>query len=240
VAFPLRLVLVGSLALVAACGDRGDAGDSGARDSNAVPVGNLFENPSLEEGREPWFSLASPERPYWADFDVTREQAHSGAHSAILRVRSEGYTHHTRVYGLLRELEGGPLPKKVSGFYRVESWRRGAARQYIQVVVAVKGAPVFSPPEQPKQIAYVLAGIEEPPFRILNRRFQFHGPREPVQGRWIRFEFSIARDFQRLWGATPDDYDTLRVFFEARFDQRRSYRPPVYADVYFDDLYLGR
>lgn len=203
------------------------------------PAVNVFENPGFEQGREPWFSLAGPERPYWADFEVTTEQAHSGEHSAVLRVSSVDFPLHTRVYGALREFRGGPLPAKVSGWYRVDDWNRGADNQYVQVVVAVTKAKGLPRPQEPKQIAYVLAGLDHDPFPIRNRRFVFEGPREPKQGEWIHFEFFIRDDFERYWGAVPDEYATLRVFFEGRFDKRTKDDDVARANVYFDDLYLG-
>ena len=52
---------------------------------------------------------------------------------------------------------------------------------------------------------------------------------------WVRFELPIAKDFERLWGVTPENYDLVRVLFEARWD-RKPRRTKVRADVYYDDL----
>jgi len=39
--------------------------------SRENPPGNLFDNPSFENGRGDWFSLQSPAKPYWFDFEVS-------------------------------------------------------------------------------------------------------------------------------------------------------------------------
>lgn len=225
------------LALVA-CGGRRDETPA-PQPTAAAPSINLFENGGFEGGRDPWFSLASPERPYWADFSVTDARAHEGRHSAVMQLTTEGYSAATRVYGLLREFRGGPMPARVSGYYRVEDWERGADMQYVQVVVAIAGGSELPEPEVPKQLAYVLGGITEDPFPIRNRRFFFVGDRAPVQNEWVPFQLDIRDDFAEVWGMVPESYETLRVFFEVRFDGREADDPPGRATVYFDDLYLG-
>lgn len=200
---------------------------------------NLLQNPSFEHGREPWFSLAGPESEFWADFEVTDERAKDGRHSAVLRLSSEGHVPQVRVYGLIAERGPGVLPARVSGYYRVEDWQRGTELTYVQVVVAVNGATNMPEPEIPNQLAWVLTGIDVPPFEIRNRRFIFTGSREPTQNEWVRFELPLREGWERLWGAVPVEYESMRVFFEARYDGRQPDDGPVRANVYFDDLYLG-
>jgi len=202
---------------------------------------NLLENGSFEEGREPWFALNSPKRPYWMDFEVTEERALSGSRSALFRVHSQGEIHRgARIWGVIYDLEPDTIPRHISGSYLVEDWRRGAVNQYLQVVVCVFD-PIRDFPElggSPVQISFVLAGIDSPPFRISNRKFIFVGPKEPASGEWVNFDFDIHAAFKAHWGRVPKQFGKVRVFFEARFDERRP-APDLNALVWFDDLYLG-
>ncbi len=211
------------------------------------PVGwdhdsNLFDNGSFEEGREPWFALTGVERPYWQDFEVSHEQSRSGKRSAVFRVHSRGEIHRgTRIWGVIRDLELEKIPKQVSGWYRIEDWQRGALNQYLQVVICVFDPAVREFPElggSPVQLAYVLAGIDAPPFQIRNRRFIFAGPKEPKTDEWVEFAFDIHAGFQEQWGRVPSDFGKVRIFFEARFDDPQP-AEDLGATVFFDDLYLG-
>lgn len=216
-------------------------------DKPYVPVewdheSNLFENASFEMGREPWFALNGPEKPYWMDFEISDRQAHSGEHSALFELQSHGEIHRgTRIWGVIRDFELDAIPRRISGWYRVDDWKRGAVNQYLQVVICVFDPALVEFPAlrgSPVQLSYVLAGIEHPPFRIGNRRFIFAGPLEPVTGEWVRFDFDLHAGFIEQWGRVPRDFGTLRVFFEARFDDKHP-APDLSATVYFDDLYLG-
>ena len=90
------------------------------------------------------------------------------------------------------------------------------------------------------QVAYVLSGVDYPPLRISNRKFIFAGPKRPVEGKWIPFDFDLHADFQREWGAVPERYEWIRVLYEARFDNYQvGNKSELRATVYYDDLYLG-
>lgn len=200
------------------------------------PAGNRFRNPSFEEGREPWFSL---DNPFWAGFVVTASQAHSGGHSALLRLRSGDGGLPTTVQGLVAEIDADPLPRRLSGWYRVGDWQRGAPSQFVQIVVSVRGAANLDA-ETPKQMAYVLTGVLDPVPEIPFRPFIFLGDAEPRRETWVPFDVDPAADHLEHYGVIPESYDRLRIFFEARFERREAASAdPVVADVYFDDLYLG-
>ncbi|MGD8374952.1 MAG: hypothetical protein PVF68_02325 [Acidobacteriota bacterium] len=201
-----------------------------------LPAGNRFPNPSFEEGRKPWFSL---ENPFWAGFVVTATQARSGRHSALLRLRSGNTGLPTTVQGLVADVDGGPLPRRLSGWYRVDDWRRGAPSQFVQIVVSVAGASNLDP-DTPQQIAYVLTGVLDPVPDFPFRPFLFLGEAEPRRDTWIPFDIDLAADYREHYGVIPEGYGRLRVFFEVRFERREpASADPVVADVYFDDLYLG-
>lgn len=202
---------------------------------------NLFANASFEEGREPWTSLAAPERPHWMDFEISDQVAKSGLHAALLALHATGTIHRgARIWGLVRDFEKQPLPQIVSGWYRVENWKRGSKRQYVQVVVMAFGVAEEFPDLKgaPVQLAYVLAGIDEAPFNIRNRKFLKAGPIEPQRDVWIPFRFDLHRDFESHWGRVPKKSERVRVMFEARFDDPAP-APDLAANVYFDDLYFG-
>lgn len=203
---------------------------------------NLLLNPSFESEREPWYAML--DRPYWANFVRSRERARSGEWAAKLELTSRGFSRAERIYGAIQDVSATELPHWLSGWFRVDRWQRGAAKQYIQAVVAIGNpeAPlVIPPPPAPNlQLAYVLGGIEEAPFPIANRRFQFAGTGDVQLGEWIPFEFDLREDFLREYGYVPRSVEWLRVFFEVRYDERNPAEDlEAYAEVYFDDLYLG-
>lgn len=195
--------------------------------------GNFLVNPGFEDGDEPWISL-DPE----SSFQRTEELAHSGKASAGLHMRDAASATGARVYYLVQEIQPSEFPEVVRGSYRVETWKKGTEKQYLQFVVIVFGADNMPEQFPNHQIRYPLAGIESPPFFISNAYFRFLGKEEPVTGEWVSFEANVADDFQRLWGAVPKGFDNIRVLFEVRFDDKSPVATSE-ADVYYDDLYVG-
>jgi hypothetical protein len=198
-----------------------------------------FLNPSFEDGPEPWLSLTTA--AWGRPFSVSQNQAHGGAHSALLELRSEeGGT--VRVYGVVQEIAPKEFPELLSGYYYVDRWEQGTPKQYLQFVVIVWEAS-NRPPEiatvPNHQIRYILAGVDSPPIEIGNARFVMVGTGQPEQGQWVYFERNIREDFERLWGAVPEGFTKIRILFETRWDDREPSDGPSAADVYYDDLYVG-
>ena len=205
----------------------------------ASTQGNVFANPGFEEGAGPWCSLAT--ETWGTPFSVSQQQAHSGASSALLQLRSQEGGE-VRVFGLLQEVAPERLPDVLSGCYYVDRWERGTAKQYLQaVVIAFESSNL--PPEVAQatnhQLRYILAGVESQPTFISNARYVMLSTDAPKQGEWVCFERNIRQDFQELWGAVPEGFGKLRVLFEVRWDDRQPSDGPSAADVYYDDLYLG-
>jgi hypothetical protein len=199
--------------------------------------GNLFVNPSFENGADPWISLTT--QAWGTPFRVTDAAAHSGKHSALLELRADREDTGAKVFGVVQEVSPGQFPELLSGYYRVEDWTRGTDKQYLQFVVIVMG-PVGMPGDFPNyQIRYLLAGINEPPFQIANAHFVFVNEEEPVTGKWVYFERNIREDFQQLWGAVPQAYSGIRILFEVRYDDKQAGSGLAKADVLYDDLYVG-
>ncbi len=207
-----------------------------ARDSN------LLANPSFEDGTEsPWFNYAERTQN-WAPFAVV-EGGYDSDHASLLDLDSDDPDQPAQriIHGVVQETPAPTFPRYISGAYKVDQWERGTTSQYLQLVMIVwntKALPKgFNLPNY--QIAIPLAGIERPPFRMLNRKFVMGCPPEPVVGEWVEFEYDIQLQFEREWGLTPSDYEYLRVFFEVRYDGRADDEPRALAHVRFDDLYLG-
>lgn len=195
---------------------------------------NLLQNGSFEQGVEPWFALESEN---WAGFSITDRYAIDGRFSAYLALRAGKQDQGAKVFGLIQELSPKRFPKKLSGYYRVENWQRGTEKQYLQCVIIVWGDKAVSQ-YQNIQIRYVLTGIAEPPFVINNGRFVFVGDGEPILGRWVRFERDLHSDFLKYWGHIPENFEKIRVLFEARYDDKEP-GTELSADVYFDALFIG-
>jgi len=201
---------------------------------------NLLANGSFEQGRDPWYDFQRPDKPYWGTFEISDAWAFDGHHSLLLRLDSEDFPGPIGIAGAAQDVARVALPRRLSGRYRVDSWERGTRSQYVQVVAMAFGASNFAELNAPSaQLAFVLAGIDRPPFAIGNRRFAFTGPLEPELGRWIPFDFDLHQQFERHWGKVPVDIESLRFFAEVRFDGfARSEGRRARALVYFDGLRL--
>jgi hypothetical protein len=196
---------------------------------------NLFVNGDFESGASPWFALSGKQ---WEGFSVTENFARAGKYSAYIALRASQETAGSKVFGLIQEVSPKKFPNKISGYYRIEHWKRGTAKQYLQFVVVVQGDPIETRYEN-YQIRYVLAGIDRPALNIQNAKYLFIGQAEPAQGEWVYFERDLHRDFQRIWGRVPSTFSKIRILFEARYDEKKVKEPEIFADVYYDDLYLG-
>lgn len=224
-ALAAALALAGLATVTAACND-GESAPSGED-------GNLFGNPSFEEGRDPWFSLKPP------DFRLSNDIDHSGGHSAYLPLEATEEEVNEKIIYLVQEVEPEEFPQMISGFYRVENWNKGTEKQYLQFVVIAFGVDNLPGDYANHQIRYLLAGIDEPPFAIANAQFVFLSEEDPVEGEWVEFERNLAADFRELWGDEPEGFDKIRVLFEVRYDDKLAGEGPLGADVYYDDLYMG-
>lgn len=204
------------------------------------PDDNLLKNPSFEDDSAWWsFHERSPE--IWGDFTLTDALARTGRRSARLDLEARETDGPVRVYGVVQEVSPGRCPEYISGWYRVEGWSRGTRKQYLQIVAIVWNPTAF--PEGLRagnyQVACTLAGVEEAPLaRVANRRFIVTGPAEPDTGEWVFFELELARAFEQQWGIRPEGFESLRIFFEVRYDDRGPEERPR-ATVFYDDVYLG-
>lgn len=196
---------------------------------------NLLMNESFEAGKEPWFALVTPN---WESFEITDRYASHGRHSAYLGLRAASSAEGTKIVGVVQEVRPAEFPRRLSGFYHVEHWRRGAQKQYLQVVVIVFADPTNKPfPNY--QLRYVLSGIDRPPLQIVNAKYVLSGISEIQEGRWIKFDFDLHSDFQRHWGQIPKGFAKIRILFEVRYDEKTAGGGDAGADVYYDDLYFG-
>ena len=211
-----------SLALFAACGGRS---------------ANLLENGGFENGNEPWHTMDSPS---WSpSFEVTNQIAHGGIHSVHLALVPPGAPALNRVFGVVQDVTLTDLPEYVSGFYRVENWKKDTDFQYLQFVVIVFATDPQTGQSANTQIRYLLAGAASDPFEIGNAKFVFIDKADPQQGTWVHFGHNIRQDFEEQWGSVPENITSIRLFFETRFDSPTEIQPQMAGDVYYDDLYAG-
>lgn len=224
----LAAALLAVMALVTACG-----GGPPGPDASPSQQGNLFQNPGFEEGRDPWFSLNPP------DFLLASDLAHDGQASALLRMRATLQDQGTKVFYLVQEITPQQFPELLSGYYRVGKWARGTPLQYLQVAVIAFGVENLPGGYPNHQIRYILAGIDQEPFKIANAHFVFLSKDDPPLDRWVAFERRVGDDFRQLWGATPEGSDMIRILFEVRYDDKAPGQGTPEADVYYDDLNIG-
>jgi hypothetical protein len=195
---------------------------------------NLLANSSFEQGEEPWISLAED-----SGFEVSEEQVHTGERSAWLRMRDSAGAADHKVYYLVQEITPEEMPEVICGYYRVESWMKGSRHQYLQAVAIAFKPTNFADIYANYQIRYLLAGADSPPFNIDNGKFVFVTREEPVTGEWVPFELHVKDDFKELWGSVPEGFESLRLLFEVRWDNKVAGESPAEADAFYDDLYAG-
>ena len=195
---------------------------------------NLLANSSFEEGEEPWISLNEGSR-----FEVSTEQPHTGEESALLRMRDGAGAADHKVYYLVQEVTPDEMPDVICGYYRVENWMKGSRHQYLQAVAIAFKPTNFADTYSNYQIRYLLAGADSPPFNIDNGKFVFVTREEPVTGEWVPFELHVKDDFEELWGNVPEGFESLRLLFEVRWDNKVAGESPAEADAFYDDLYAG-
>lgn len=248
----ILLALVGALLFsAAACGDS-DGGNgtqaiaTAASDSTAVvtpgtagspvvPPGdatNVLRNPGFEDGINGWTYLGT-EAPEVSDV------AHSGQAGALVELRADADVEGAGKRFLIQELNPSVFPELMSGYYRIENWKRGAPKQYVELAIIPFGSTNV-PLEYPNhQIRYFLSGIAEEPGEALNARSVFLSrDEEPRQGEWVYFEAEVSEDFRQLWEAVPQGYSRIRVMFRVSYEDKIA-GERVEADVHFDDIYLG-
>ena len=202
---------------------------------------NLLINGSFEEGKPPWFDFHETGNPYWAEFSITDDYVYHGVRGARLALDSKAFGTSVGISGAIQEIATERFPRWLSGHFRVQRWNRGTSKQYVQLVVmALKPSNFAEFREISIQTAIILAGVEQPPLDMGNRRFRITGPVEPQLHEWIPFEIDLHELFEELWSGVPEGFEKIRFFIEVRFDQFDPQADErVIALVYFDDLYLG-
>jgi len=196
---------------------------------------NLLLNPGFEQGDTGWMWLDWSKN--WGPFEISDKIAHSGKKSAYLKLDVKPGKPEKKIRGVVQTLKPEKFPEIAAGWYRVENWKRGSPRQYLQFVVIVWGKLRNFPNYQ---IRYVLDGVSRPPLRISNAHYRIltKSP-DPKTGEWIYFEVPIREDFKELWEQIPQNYEKINFFWEARFDDNPPGDFHIRADVYYDDLYVG-
>ncbi len=261
-----RRALLALSLLALACGEAAppEADDSTAaarRGVRAEPlrvptpllVGNQLRNPGFETGAEGW---GLGERRESVDFEVVSEPVHSGRAAARLVAswRPGRQEQPVSVRSAAQEISPPRFPDRVGGWFRVDRWESDSEQSplQLQVIVAAIGdprtreivatdGPVGSdvhPELDNFQLRYQLAGPGEELADGGNFKHRVVGRGAPELGRWQRFDLSVKADFERRWGAVPENFRELRVMFAVRWDDKQV-GAALHADVYYDDLFFG-
>ncbi len=216
-------------------------------------VGNQLRNPGFEAGAEGW-GLGG--RRDSLAFEVVSEPVHSGRAAARLVAswRPGRQERPVSVRSALQDISPPRFPDRVEGWFRVDRWESQSERSplRLQVIVAAIGDPrtrdivATDGPEDSDvhpeldnfQLRYQLAGPSEDPEDGGNFKHRVVGSGAPELGRWQHFDLPVKADFQRRWGAVPENYRVLRVMFVVRWDDKEA-GAALHADVYYDDLFFG-
>jgi len=203
---------------------------------------NLLGNASFEDGLQPW---AGMNQMIWGRqaFELSTAQARTGKYAARVDLNGNTPKAKTELAGVAQELLPARFPRTLRGSYFVEQWQPGGRRPYIQWVVIVFGAtdrPVGLPAAANNhQIRAPIVGLTQPAFAIRNAKWHITGPTKPTLNQWIDFEVNLHDLFKKKWGNIPQNFQSIRVFYELRWDGGDARHGPTQAVVYFDDLYLG-
>ncbi len=197
---------------------------------------NFLANPGFEVDGAPWRTLDSPA---WGPFEISEGVAHTGDHSLGLSLNGGPGETATRIVGGVQDTTPFEFPEFVSGFYRVDRWEPVATFQYLQFVVIVRGGD-FGDEFALHEIRFPIAGAPRQPFELSNARFVFLSRDAPVMNRWTYFSYPIKQAFEERWGRVPERWDSIETIFEVRYDAKTEEQSPTGAQVYFDDLYMGR
>jgi hypothetical protein len=235
-----RVILVAAVAagLVLVVVSRSDKTTEPAEEEQPAGGDNILPNGGFEEGDRAWQWLSWSKG--WAPFAISRKVARTGSASALLDVSSSGDTRATIVWGVVQEIElPGPMPECLEGYYYVDLWQRGAAKQYLQAVIIDLSRQLKN---GNAQMRYIISGVTTQPYNLGNAHYVFLDPARkttPARKTWSLFKTNPKQDFEKNWGYVPAAGHRLRVLFEARFDSRTSEDPDARAAVHYDDLYLG-
>ncbi len=199
---------------------------------------NLLLNPGLEKGSNGWIYPEWSKAWALGGFEISEKVSRRGKRSAWLHFEGKPAPGNTVIRGIMQELKPGRFPEVISGYYKIDNWQRGALKQYLQFVVIVWQNKYNAPNHQ---IRYILSGVTHQPYNMSNAHYIILNKQqtEPVEGKWIRFETNVLKDFQEKWKETPAGYEKIQVFFEARYDSWSPGSPKVLMDVYYDDLFVG-
>ncbi|MBU7027118.1 MAG: hypothetical protein HXS48_09255 [Theionarchaea archaeon] len=196
------------------------------------PETNLLENPSFEEGEEPWFWIKTS--VYWQGFHISDQTARTGGKSCLTFLEASPQPQGTLVVGAVQEIVTSDVPEKVSGYYYVKTWEKTSETMYIQVVVIFFQEEDYNSPST--QLRYILAGISKRPFAIENAKFIFVTREEPETGKWIYFERNLKEDLINMWGEIPS-FKRIGIYLEVRYDSVPL--DVIKAEVYWDDIFVG-
>lgn len=196
---------------------------------------NALVNSGFEQGTTGW---QANDRPGWAPFSVGSATARTGQNSVELHLSSGGGTGETRIAGAVQTIQPQTFPEFVSGFYRVDRWQPNAGFQYLQFVVIVRGGD-FGDDAPVHQIRVLIAGAASEPFLVTNSKYVFLSRDAPKTGQWTYFGYPIKQAFASKLGRVPTRWDSIDVYFEARYDAKSARDGEAGADVSYDDLYVG-
>lgn len=198
--------------------------------------GNLLQNPGFEQGRTGWGWKDKSQ--YWVNFEVDDAQAHAGTQSLKLTLEADDSPRHeSRVAGVFQEIAVPDFPARIGGLYYVEELEKSdpEIHLYLQVAVIVWGAARVDQPNY--QIRYYLAGQPTPALNIGNAKVEVVNGAMPEMNTWVAFDLPVRADFERLWGAVPEGYERVDVFFELRWDKMTD-DGRAKATARYDDLFL--
>ncbi len=141
---------------------------------------------------------------------------------------------------LAQDIGTRQVPKTLSGWYRVDGWKRGSNVQYVGLVLAAVGGKHSPLPTSTNvQIHYMLGGIGAQPFGIGNAKFVFVDKADPKSNTWTRFEVHPSADFRRTWKSVPSALKYLRLILVTRVMNHHTGDAPGAADVRWDDIALS-
>lgn len=224
------------------------APESRAPSLPAKGVVNVLRNPGFEMARDHWTQMGTSN---WGAFDIVSTPTHSGTGAARLQVHAAAgeVLPPSRVFGVVQEVRGdelpGAFPETLAGWFFVQEWTPPppGVFVYLQVVAIIWGDPrtpalTGAAGATNYQVRFMLGGSATAPFAMSNAKYVFLTRDQPAVGQWVPFEIPLRQSFQEQWGVVPEQFEFIRILYEARWDHRPA-SAAVSATVLYDDLFVG-
>ncbi len=212
-----------------------------ARGAPEIAPSATLQNGDFEAASSaPWHPMLNNSQ--WGSFDIGTEQVtpQTTNHYARVKAQVPPDSPAIRVFGAVQEvIVNQGLPETLDFHFRVEQENPLCSKQYAQVV-AIFLPEITAANAGNVQLRHVLHGVKVAPYEMTNARFVMNPPSTPLASDWRAYSLLIRQAFHDAYPGTDFSKGTLRLLFEARYDDMPDSVPPgsVALEVHYDNIDL--